>query len=92
MVVRRDPPAHHGYMPIYRDGEVNHCPGCGRSNWLMGRITAECAFCATAMPLEHPETEGSQTADNFWKHDMLRHGHFDGYSHASNWDQTAVWE
>ena len=46
-----DPLVHHGYMPMYRDDELNHCPGCGRSHWLIGRITAECAFCSTALPL-----------------------------------------
>ena len=43
----------HGYSPTYWAGEVNHCPGCGRSQWIIGRITAECAFCATALPLEN---------------------------------------
>jgi hypothetical protein len=40
-----------GYRLVYRAGEVNHCPGCGRSQWYVGRLTAECAFCATAIPL-----------------------------------------
>ena len=44
-------PALRGYHAIYRDNEVNHCPGCGRSQWLVGRVSAECAFCATALPL-----------------------------------------
>jgi hypothetical protein len=35
----------------YFAGETNHCPGCGRSQWLVGRTTAECAFCHTALPL-----------------------------------------
>ena len=26
-------------------------PGCGRTHWIIGRISAECAFCATALPL-----------------------------------------
>jgi hypothetical protein len=30
---------------------VNHCPGCGRTHWIIGRVSAECAFCATALPL-----------------------------------------
>ena len=47
-------PAARGYLAIYRWGEVNHCPGCARSQWLIGRTTAECAFCATAIPLEQP--------------------------------------
>ena len=40
-----------GYHVVYREHEVNHCPGCGRTQWLIGRISAECAFCATALPL-----------------------------------------
>jgi hypothetical protein len=40
-----------GYQPVYHAHEVNRCPGCGRSHWLVGRLLAECAFCATALPL-----------------------------------------
>jgi uncharacterized protein (DUF983 family) len=35
----------------YHQGETNHCPGCGRSQWLVGRVSAECVFCSTALPL-----------------------------------------
>jgi hypothetical protein len=35
-------------VAAYRPG--THCPGCSHSNWLVGRITAECAFCGTALP------------------------------------------
>jgi hypothetical protein len=31
--------------------ETNHCPGCGRTHWIIGRVTAECAFCGSALPL-----------------------------------------
>lgn len=41
-----------GYHAVYREHEVNHCPGCGRTHWHIGRVSAECAFCATALPLE----------------------------------------
>jgi len=44
-------PAARGYHVVYREQEVNHCPGCGRTHWYVGRLMAECAFCATAMPL-----------------------------------------
>ena len=44
-------PARRGYHAVYRDNEVNHCPGCGRTHWYVGRILAECGFCATALPL-----------------------------------------
>jgi len=40
-----------GYHAVYHDGEVNHCPGCGRTHWIIGRLSAECAFCSTALPL-----------------------------------------
>lgn len=40
-----------GYHAVYRANEVNHCPGCGRTHWHIGRSLAECAFCATALPL-----------------------------------------
>lgn len=54
-----------GYFAIYRHGEVNHCPGCGRSHWEVGRSSAECAFCGTALPFERPnpvEPSGGQNA------------------------------
>jgi len=35
----------------YHQGEVNHCPGCWRAQWIIGRTLAECAFCGTAIPL-----------------------------------------
>jgi hypothetical protein len=44
-------PAARGYHVVYREHEVNHCPGCGRTHWIIGRMSAECAFCATALPL-----------------------------------------
>jgi hypothetical protein len=44
-------PAGRGYHAVYHEHEVNHCPGCGRTHWLIGRVSAECAFCATALPL-----------------------------------------
>lgn len=44
-------PSGRGYHAVYREHDVNHCPGCGRTQWLIGRVSAECAFCATALPL-----------------------------------------
>jgi hypothetical protein len=46
------PAAQRGYHIPYRGGQTNHCPGCGRTHWYIGRMMAECAFCATALPLE----------------------------------------
>ena len=44
-------PFERGYHAVYREHEVNHCPGCGRTHWIIGRVSAECAFCTTALPL-----------------------------------------
>jgi hypothetical protein len=44
----------------YLAGEINHCPGCGRSQWLIGRMTAECAFCSTAIPLADQPAQQSR--------------------------------
>jgi hypothetical protein len=40
-----------GYHAAYRDDEVNHCPGCGRTHWIIGRVSAECAFWSPAVAL-----------------------------------------
>ena len=45
------PGASRGSLPLYHGDTVNHCPGCGRTHWNIGRATAECAFCDTALPL-----------------------------------------
>ena len=50
-VAHRFDPARRGYHAVYRENQVNHCPGCGRTHWLVGRTLAECGFCATALPL-----------------------------------------
>jgi hypothetical protein len=48
-------PAHRGYHAVYREDTTNHCPGCGRTHWFVGRLSAECGFCATALPLENSQ-------------------------------------
>ncbi len=35
----------------YRPGLPNLCPGCHSTHWHVGRITAECAHCGTALPI-----------------------------------------
>lgn len=57
---RRDPfdPNARGYHAVYRENEVNHCPGCGRTHWYLGRLLAECAFCGTALPLREARGTG----------------------------------
>lgn len=37
--------------PSYRPGHANSCPDCGQSQWLVGRVAAECAHCDTVLPL-----------------------------------------
>lgn len=44
-------PSARGYHVAYHPGETNHCPGCGRVNWYVGRTSAECAWCATSVDL-----------------------------------------
>ena len=45
-----------GHHVVYRANASNYCPGCGRSNWYIGRISAECGFCGTAVPLAEART------------------------------------
>jgi hypothetical protein len=52
-------PARRGYHIAYRGNEVNHCPGCGRSHWYVGRLSAECCFCGTALPLTESLSSGA---------------------------------
>jgi hypothetical protein len=54
-------PQHRGYSVVYRENEVNHCPGCGRTHWYVGRVSAECGFCATALPLVAATSRGAGT-------------------------------
>lgn len=49
-----------GFAQIYRAGATNSCPACGHTHWHIGRSTAECACCETALPLA---TTASQPAE-----------------------------
>ena len=51
-------PLGRGYHAVYRENEINHCPGCGRTHWYVGRVSAECGFCAAALPLAEASTRG----------------------------------
>lgn len=66
---RRNPfdPGQRGYHAVYREGVVNHCPGCGRTHWIIGRQSAECAFCSTALPLQEAYTRGPASTPVFWR-------------------------
>jgi len=52
-------PANRGYCVVYREQEVNFCPGCGRSHWYIGRLLAECAYCGTAVPLSDANVQSA---------------------------------
>lgn len=47
---------------IMRMASVYHagarCPGCGGSNWIIGRATAECGGCGFALDMPHAATGG----------------------------------
>lgn len=38
-----------GYCMTYHPWEINRCPGCGGAQWYVGRMSAECGFCATVL-------------------------------------------
>ena len=59
-------PSARGYHAVYHDDEINHCPGCGRTHWLIGRMSAECAFCGTALPLKEAAGRGPAARPVFW--------------------------
>lgn len=42
-------PALSGYRPAYSSG--TSCPSCASRAWHVGRQSAECARCGTALPL-----------------------------------------
>ena len=60
-------PAGRGYHAVYHEHEVNHCPGCGRTHWFLGRMLAECAFCGTALPLQEAYRQGSSATIVGWR-------------------------
>jgi hypothetical protein len=51
-------PSRRGHHVVYRANETNFCPGCGRAQWHIGRMTAECGFCGTAVALADAQWSG----------------------------------
>ncbi len=47
-----------GYQVLFWRGEVNRCPGCGQSQWYVGRVSAECGICGTALPMNEAHQAG----------------------------------
>jgi hypothetical protein len=65
-----------GHHIVYRANADNHCPGCGRSHWYIGRISAECGFCGTAVPLaeaKHEEVSSAPRPGKVSSADQRRH-------------------
>jgi hypothetical protein len=56
--------AKRGHHIVYRANAANHCPGCGRSHWYIGRVSAECGFCGTAVPLAETSVVEASRAGN----------------------------
>jgi hypothetical protein len=90
MVVTESPPgrsgfkfdlATRGYQVLFRPNEANHCPGCGRAQWYVGRITAECVFCQTALPL----------ADSHWGESGARERKYVPVSGARSFSGSVDW-
>ena len=54
-------PSARGHHVVYRLNESNRCPGCGRAQWYVGRVTAECGFCGTAVALAEAKWTGAFT-------------------------------
>jgi hypothetical protein len=45
---------------VYRPAETDRCLRCHAADqWQVGRITAECAACNTALPLVHPSRQSA---------------------------------
>ena len=42
-------PSKRGLIPLYETGMA--CPGCRRRAWIVGRMSAECGNCGTALEL-----------------------------------------
>lgn len=42
-------PDRRGLIPLYYLGEANRCPGCMGRAWIVGRLSAECSGCGTAL-------------------------------------------
>lgn len=64
-------PSGRGYCVVYRENQVNHCPGCGRTHWYVGRFSAECGFCSTALPLAEPSRRGTGTYTGSYRNALL---------------------
>jgi hypothetical protein len=65
-------PSARGHHVVYRVNESNRCPGCGRAQWYVGRVTAECGFCGTAVALAEAKWTGAFTDSPTKKGDERR--------------------
>lgn len=49
-------PSARGLVPLYEAGMP--CPGCRNRAWLVGRLSAECAGCGTALEFANSRGRG----------------------------------
>lgn len=52
------------YQTYYRPGAVTYCPGCQGTQWWVGRFSAECARCHTAIEMRN---DGQRMAAPAWR-------------------------
>ena len=60
-----------GLHVAYHGNETNRCPGCGRGHWYVGRVTAECAFCGTAVAIAASSASSPWTGRSRWSQTTL---------------------
>jgi hypothetical protein len=68
-------PSARGHHVVYRLNESNRCPGCGHSQWFVGRITAECGLCGTAVALAEAQWSASGPSEPVAKEGADRRQH-----------------
>lgn len=57
-------PSRRGWTVLYRPPQA--CPACGRGHWLVGRRSAECAFCGAALALAPTEPAPLGSPEQEW--------------------------
>lgn len=61
-----------GYVIVYHPGVANFCPGCSCGHWHVGRQTAECANCSTALSIAIPGDGLDVLANEGWAARAIR--------------------
>jgi len=64
-----------GKRVLFRPGEPKTCPECGSSQWIVGRRTAGCGSCATAVPRAEVKLTGAgafRSRQGWWRPREMR--------------------